>query len=456
MPDVDARLPSLRAALGGRLYVGRTTAGLALTPPEHAALVLGPPRSGKSSGLVVPNVLAAPGPVVSTSTKPDVLAATLAVRRRLGRCWLLDPTGTVATPEGVTALRWSPVVAARSWDEALVVTRALTGAARPDSRGGEALHWTERAEALVAPLLHAAALAGLDMRQVVTWVLTHDLTTPRATLSGHRAALGAAVLDGLDKSDQREMSGIWSTAASVLAAYRSEAVLASAGEPNFDPAGFSAGRDTVYICAPAERQELVAPIVVAFLAALRSEAYARDAAGAARPGPLLLALDEVANIAPLPDLPATVSEAGSQGVTVLACLQDLSQARHRWGARADGLLTLFGTKVVLGGVADQATLELVSRLGGEVDVPRPAASRGTWWHPSTTESWSLHRQRRLPVDAIRELPAGQAVVLAGADPPARVGVDGWWRVAPFAPVPSYRRPDPPGTRLPVPGSDRHL
>ena len=52
--------------------------------------------------------------------------------------------------------------------------------------------------------------------------------------------------------------------------------------------------------------------------------------GSAGP-PTLLALDEVANIAPIPDLPAMVSEGAGQGLLVLACLQDLSQARVRWG-----------------------------------------------------------------------------------------------------------------------------
>lgn len=433
MPEADPRLDDLRSGIGSRLYLGRTAAGIALTPAEHAALVIGPPRSGKSSGLVIPNVLAAPGPVVSTSTKSDVLDATLPVRRNLGTCWLFDPTGTVALPDGVRALRWSPVLAARSFDDALVVTRALTGAARPDRRSGEAVHWTERAEALIAPLLHAAALGGTGMRQLVNWVLTQNLDTPAGILAGQRARLAGAVIDGIAKSDSRELSGIWSTAASVLAAYRSEAVLSSATDPNFHPAGFSSSRDTVYICAPAERQELVAPIVTAFLASVRSDAYSRAAARERTPGPLLLALDEVANIAPLPDLPATVSEAGGQGVAVLACIQDLSQARYRWGDRADGLLTLFGTKVVLGGVADQATLELVSRLGGEADVPLPSVTRGSWWRPTASETWSLHRQRRLPVDAVRELRPGQAIVLCGPDPPGRVAAEGWWRVPPFAP-----------------------
>lgn len=43
---------------------------------QHSVLVLGPPRCGKTSTIVVPSVVEAPGAVVSTSTKPDVLETT--------------------------------------------------------------------------------------------------------------------------------------------------------------------------------------------------------------------------------------------------------------------------------------------------------------------------------------------------------------------------------------------
>ena len=85
--------------------------------PQQAMLALGPPRSGKTSTLVVPNVRAAPGPVLVTSTKADVLQATLASRSQLGRCWLLGPTGTTEPPPGAQLLRWSPVQASISWDK---------------------------------------------------------------------------------------------------------------------------------------------------------------------------------------------------------------------------------------------------------------------------------------------------------------------------------------------------
>src|ERR1700694_3619679 len=162
MPGADRDLTALRvrmAAAGSPLYLGAGAVGAVLAPPEQAVLVLGPPRSGKTTALVIPNVLAAPGPVVTTSTKPDVLLATAGARAEAGRCWLWDPSGTVDTPPGVTRARWSPVPAWRSWEVALLTARAMSSAARHGGRAGDGGHWLERAEALLAPLFHAAALS---------------------------------------------------------------------------------------------------------------------------------------------------------------------------------------------------------------------------------------------------------------------------------------------------------
>ena len=109
--------------------------------------------------------------------------------------------------------------------------------------------------------------------------------------------------------------------------------------PDFDAGAFCDSSATLYICATGRHQAVAAPLVVGLLTDIRSAAYARsatpDAAGAAphdRRPPVVLALDEVANIAPVPDLPGMVSEGAGQGLLTLACLQDLSQARGRWGA----------------------------------------------------------------------------------------------------------------------------
>jgi type IV secretion system protein VirD4 len=448
--DVDDLRQRLAAA-GHRLYVGEGERGMAFAGYQQAVLVLGPPRSGKTTTLVVPNVICAPGPVISTSTKPDVMLATVPSRRRVGRCFLFDPTGAIVPPPGVECLRWSPVVAAGEWEEALLTARSMVGAARPGSRWGEAAHWTERSEALLAPLLHAAALGGADIGTVVRWVLRHDLGPAGATLTGHGAAMAADVLVGLAATDEREMSGIWSTTAGVLAAYRSGAALAAGRHPNVDPRQLATGCDTVYVCAPARAQALVAPVVVGFLEQIRAGAYRAASAGLHLP--VTLALDELANIAPIPDLPAMVSEGGGQGLLTLACLQDLSQARARWGREADGFLSLFGTKVVLPGIADMATLDQVSRLGGEVDVALESRSHGPWWggRGGPTVSWGPHRQRRLPVDAISHMAAGQALVIAGRSRPGLVALRPWWQVQPLAPAAGSHPTGPPLPRRGIDG-----
>lgn len=107
--DPLAAVQSRLGSLGGWVYLGASKGQeWRLARPESAVLVLGPPRSGKTSGVIIPALLSHPGPVVSTSTKPDVLRATLGARSRLGWIWRFDPTGT--TDEGVgEALRWSPV-----------------------------------------------------------------------------------------------------------------------------------------------------------------------------------------------------------------------------------------------------------------------------------------------------------------------------------------------------------
>ncbi len=231
-------------------------------------------------------------------------------------------------------------------------------------RAGEH-HWTERSGALLSTLLHAAATEELPMRDVLQWIDRHNGAPALEILASNAGGDAPAtdLLAGIVATDSREQSGIWSTASGVLAAYRTEGALASTRAAPLDLEEFCGGANTLYVCSAGRRQRQFAPLVVAVVGDVRDAAYVRSRDGLSGP-PTLLALDEVANIAPIPDLPAMVSEGAGQGLLVLACLQDLSQARVRWGQAADGFLSLFGTTVVLRGIADTATLRDHQRAGG--------------------------------------------------------------------------------------------
>ena len=434
------------ASGGHGIYLGHDEGGWRQADPQHSVLVLGPPRSGKTSSLIVPNILGAGGAVVTTSTKPDVLDATAGARSVVGRCHLFDPTASVADRDGVHRLRWSPLPACTSWRTAMATARSLvlvgSGASASPSAGN---HWTERAQALLAPLLHAAALEGADMRTVLGWVDRHKALPAQQALSGHDASIARDLLDGITATDERELSGIWSTASGALGGFRSEEALAATTDPDFDPLAFVSSSDTVYIAAPAHHQALVAPLVVGFLDEVRRATYQRaaNASGSEVP-PVLLALDELANIAPLPDLPAMISEGGGQGLVTIACFQDLSQARNRWPTLADGFPSLFGTTVVLPGIGDVRTLESLSVLSGEHELVTRSVSRGrslsdrpfgdllSGGRPQVGEQVSTVWRRRLAPDEITRGVPGGALTFDRRNQPT------WVRLAPAHVVEPWR------------------
>jgi type IV secretory pathway TraG/TraD family ATPase VirD4 len=431
---VDARDASAAGDHG--IYLGHDARGWRQAEAQHSVLVLGPPRSGKTSSLIIPNVLCANGAVVTTSTKPDVLDATVAARSSIGTCHLFDPTGSIDDREGVHRLRWSPLPACGSWRTALSTARALVSvgpaAGDGDTRSGGS-HWTERAQALLAPLLHAAALDGADMRTVLGWVDRHRALPAQQILSDRSTSIARDLLDGIITTDDRELSGIWSTASGALGGFRSEEALAATCDPDFDPVAFASSTDTVYIAAPAHHQALAAPLVVGFLDDVRRAAYGRAAGGRAPDDPpVVLALDELANIAPLPELPSMVSEGGGQGLVTLACFQDLSQARHRWPTQAEGFPSLFGTTVVLPGIGDVRTLESLSVLSGDIELLTRSVTRGrmlsdhplgdlvSGGRPQIGEQLATQWRRRLAPDQITRGIVGGALTFDHRNQPSWV------------------------------------
>jgi type IV secretory pathway TraG/TraD family ATPase VirD4 len=408
-PATTRTWPALAGWPGLYLGVGKT--GPVFGGPEHHALVIGPPRSGKTTGLVIPNLNLHPGPTVATTTKTDLTTATLPWRASRGRCWWWDPTGTSTPPPGTTPLRWSPIVGCETWDAAINRAHALATASRPtptaiNSQHHGETHWVERAQALLAPLLHAAALAPTSMTILLAWLHRHELVQPLYILDRHHARVAGDLLTGIASTDPRELSGIFSTADSLLASYRTTAALDATTDPNFDPDAFASSTDTIYLASPGTSQAQHAPLIICLLDQIRTATYRT------RPWPpMLWALDELANIAPLPDLPATISEGASQGLLVAACLQDLSQARTRWGGAAEGFATLFTHKLVLPGIADLVTLRQISALAGSIDTPITSHQKDGNPFGRTSTNTTPQQRPRLPLDRIANGQPGYALWL---------------------------------------------
>src|SRR5207245_8837443 len=108
--------------------------------------------------------------------------------------------------------------------------------------------------------------------------------------------------------------------------------------------------------------------------------------------PLALLLDEAANYA-LPSLPSLISEGGGTGITTVAVLQSLAQARARWGEHEGAAIwDAASVKVVLGGGSNARDLQDLSALIGERDEDTESVSSdGRGIRTRTTNT------RRVPV-----------------------------------------------------------
>jgi type IV secretory pathway TraG/TraD family ATPase VirD4 len=81
-------------------------------------------------------------------------------------------------------------------------------------------------------------------------------------------------------------------------------------------------------------------------------------------------------------------------------------------------------KLFLPGIADPETLDHASRLVGDEEITVPSVTRDRSGARSTTETTGPRRM--LPPESLRCLPRGQAVLVYGALPPARLTLRPWW------------------------------
>jgi len=143
---------------GGGVYLGLEEKGeMRFARAQRAVLLLGPPRSGKTSAVIIPALIVHRGPAVCTSTKLDVAASTWPARRRSGRLWVFDPTAS-GEASVLEPLRWSPIRCAQAWDGAMLMARAMTASVGAGTTHGS--HWAKRSQAVLAPFLRDSSRFG--------------------------------------------------------------------------------------------------------------------------------------------------------------------------------------------------------------------------------------------------------------------------------------------------------
>jgi len=342
---------------------------------------------------------------------------------------VFDPQHLAGLPGG---LAWSPVRGCQAPRTALVRARGLAAGAGWGGSVSDAAFWAGQTETTLRCLLHAAALDERRAVDVYRWSLQPGLAADAVRiLNTHPDAADgwADALEAVIGADPRTRDSVWLGVRQALAAL-ADPVVARAVDPapgrGFDPEAFLAQAGTLYLVAPAVTSASSGPLVAAFLEDITETARraAAGSVGARLDPPVLLALDEIANLTPLPSLPSLMAEGGGSGITTLAVVQSPAQLRDRWGEHAAEAIADAATiKLILGGLGNRRDLDDIARLAGEIDEPVPTISRGRGGERSTATS--LRRVPVLPPEVLRTLPFGTALMLLRHTPPAVLTLQPW-------------------------------
>lgn len=402
-------------------------------PNSEQVGVMGPTGSGKSLLLAIGLAIDAPGPLVATSTKPEILDAIVEMRASRGHIWVFDPLDRAGWPEPMI---WNPVRGGQDSEIATGRGLSFAGGLGADGDPKSSSVFFQRASGIViARMVHAAALEGLTIEDVIRWAMDIDRSAGAATaiLKSHPdaeimwdKALEVAT-QGADETVSSTRMTLGQKVDPLLSRKVLRQMLPREGVVEFDASKFVQSKDTLVLITDDNAATNVAPLTTMLLddvytAAKR--AAARSMSGFVDP-PLRVVGDELANVAPLPMLPGLLSDSRGSGIQWFCFFQSLAQMISRWGNDgANQILANLNAMIVMGGLQDDAALERFSKLVGAQELPTVSTTLGDG-NVASSRNVSMTERTLLRPEQIRQLPDGKALLVYRNAPAMVVDLTPW-------------------------------
>jgi type IV secretory pathway TraG/TraD family ATPase VirD4 len=243
--------------------------------------------------------------------------------------------------------------------------------------------WGPAAQDLLCALFLAAASSGRSLRECSRWLADAGSPIPAELLgtAGFRAL--AWSLRGAQNGAPETRDGIYQTARTAAKCLNDEDIMAwvtppgDQGLPAIDPAAFAASRDALYLLT--ESRSAASPLIAALTdTVMRAGRRQAERAGGRLDPPMVVVLDEAANICRIADLPELYSHLGSRGMVPVTILQSYQQGVAVWGE--PGMAALWGR------APRRSSAPASTTRGTPVTWPPWSASTTCRSSPSATET----------------------------------------------------------------------
>ncbi|MFC7309355.1 TraM recognition domain-containing protein [Streptomyces monticola] len=303
-------------------------------PAPRSPLFLGPPEDRRHAA--VQAIQESESAALVLTSDPTLWEETKDARAKLGPVLLYDPSHLCDTP---ARMHWSPSSGCEDRETAASRARALLAPVRPTAKLDAATATT--AETLLRCYLHAAAVDGRQFKHVHRWAqgsqvqeAVRILRTNAKAASGSGGELEAELTAHPERRDMAQE--LTARALSSLFSVH----IREACTPNRTDAltldSFIAEGGTLYVVGEPIEDPKTKPGAMPLLTALAASVVEhgrrmaeRSSSGRLDP-PLTLVLDDVAAVAPLPQLPELLATGADRGLPTLALLRSREQVRSRW------------------------------------------------------------------------------------------------------------------------------
>lgn len=352
---------------------------LMCTPFENPTGAFAPTQSGKSRTDIVHKALAAPGALLCSTTKPDLVEfAALARTRRAnaGPVLVFDTTGQVPWPAKV---RWSPTIGCRDFNVARRRAETLVDAAAVgmETSGGNEKVFRRRAKMVVQCYLIAAAYGGRGVADLVSWAITkppdHE---PVELLRQHGFPELANNLRSEIGMVAETSDAVWLSVRGVIEPWLDphlrDLCSPRPGE-EFDTHQFIDSHGSLFIVAGEHQAAQVRPVLTALVEDILTTEQEKALAHPSRrlDPPATNTLDELFDATPVPRLPEILADSAGRGVLIHWAAQSLAHLDELYGE--NGRRQLLDNTTILtlwGGIKDPRTLEWISTIGDHHDRRR--------------------------------------------------------------------------------------
>lgn len=390
-------LPALRRggwfSKGGHVF-GRAGRRILLRQDDRHHLIVGPTRSGKGVGYVIPNALMFPGSMIVTDLKGEIFDLTAGYRRAKGHQVFLFSPGSQKTH------RWNPLDFVRADRGSRTIDiQNIAALLIPETVGSENAVWQGTAQQLIAGVIsyvlesrhyrnrrnlgevNAFFNTGVDLQSMMKLIKENEVDLSRFTIESFNAyiclnerAARSALLD-IQKA---------------LAPLRNERVVASTAVTDMAISSLQRRPVTIYLAPNIADMTILRPLLTLFVQQVMDLLTRKHDPRAL---PVYFLLDEFRQLKKMDEILNKLPYVAGYNIKMAFVVQDLKSIDEIYGETSrHSLLGNCGLQLILG-ANDQVTAEYASRALGKRTIRYQSETR-------TLEPFG--RARRSKVEQIRE------------------------------------------------------